>query len=154
MPHRLHRGYVFLDCPAQLAERPDSGPTRSEAVAVVSCGRTASHPGARLDRCVAGGGRRCAGIASSAVSASFQYALAPLCPPHLPQKLTSFNTSIFPCTGLTSAYPWHYPRHLLLEPSCLSVAYGWRLLSRALDVLGTMPESHRQVTPFRVPICS
>jgi hypothetical protein len=33
------------------------------------------------------------------------------------QDLNSSSTSIFPHTGLTSAYPSHYSGHLLLEPS-------------------------------------
>ena len=65
------------------------------------------------------------------------------------QALNSSSTSIFPHTGLTSAYPRHYPGHLLLEPSFPSGHPAWPpapIAGRAVDGL------LRSVCPFSVTL--
>jgi hypothetical protein len=54
------------------------------------------------------------------------------------QDPNSSSTSTFPHTGLTSAYPRHYPGHLLLEPSFPSGHPAWPpapIAERAVDGL-------------------
>jgi len=65
------------------------------------------------------------------------------------QDLNSADPSAFPHTGLTSAYPRHYPGHLLLEPSLPSGHPAWPpapIAERALDGL------LRSVCPFSVTV--
>ena len=65
------------------------------------------------------------------------------------QDLNSAGPSIFPRTGLTSAYPRHYPGHLLLEPSFPSGHPAWPpapVAGRAVDGL------LRSVRPFSVTL--
>jgi hypothetical protein len=65
------------------------------------------------------------------------------------QDLNSAGPSIFPRTGLTSAYPRHYPGHLLLEPSFPSGHPAWPpapIAGRAVDGL------LRSVHPFSVAL--
>jgi hypothetical protein len=65
------------------------------------------------------------------------------------QDLNSASTSIFPHTGLTSAYPRHYPGLLLLEPSLPSGHTAWLpapTAERAVDGL------LRSVYPFSVTL--
>jgi hypothetical protein len=65
------------------------------------------------------------------------------------QDLNSAGPSIFPHTGLTSAYPRHYPGPLLLEPSLPSGHPAWPpapIVGRAVDGL------LRPVCPFSVTL--
>jgi hypothetical protein len=65
------------------------------------------------------------------------------------QDLNSAGPSIFPHTGLTSAYPRHYSGHLLLEPSLPSGYPAWSpapIAGRTVDGL------LRSVCPFSVAV--
>ena len=142
------RLFACLDSLVLPVSLPSSGPTRSEAAAVVSCGHASSHLGVRLGRCAVGVGARYVGTSSKVALASLQYVGSFFCP-HLPQDLNSFSTSAFPHTGLTSAYPWHYPGPLLLEPSLPPMACGWLPAQVIPRTLGGLL---RSVCPFFVTL--
>ena len=65
------------------------------------------------------------------------------------QDLNSSSTSIFPHTGLTSAYPRHYPGPLLLEPSLPPGHTAWPPAPIAERAVGGLL---RPVCPFSVAV--